>query len=188
MDLSTTHTVVLVEGDSDREAIETLAVRLQLDVEGISVVAMGGASKIGRHLAMFGPQGHGITLAGMYDVGEEDDIVRALDRAGVGSPHSRADIEGLGFFVCVVDLEDELIRALGSDRVLDVIEAADELGVFHSFQNQPAWRGRPVEDQLRRFMGTFSGRKIRYGSLLVEALDLSRVPQPMEKLLRHVTL
>jgi hypothetical protein len=34
-----------------------------------------------------------------------------------------------------------------------------------------------VQAQLRRFMGTRSGRKIRYGSLLVDAIDLDRVPQ-----------
>jgi hypothetical protein len=122
----------------------------------------------------------------MYDLGEEDDIVRALDRAGMGSPQSRTDIEALGFFVCMVDLEDELIRSLGPDRVLEVIESADEQGVFRSFQNQPAWRGRPVEDQLRRFMGTFSGRKVRYGSLLVNALDLHTVPRPLERVLGHI--
>jgi hypothetical protein len=187
MDLTATHTVVLVEGDSDRVAIETLAFRLRRRLEGVAVVAVGGASKFGRHLKTYGPQGHDIALAGMYDLGEEDDVVRALDRAGMGSPQSRANIEALGFFVCVVDLEDELIRSLGPDRVLQVIESADERGVFRSFQNQPAWRGRTVEDQLHRFMGTFSGRKVRYGSLLVEALDLDRVPEPLEKLLDHVT-
>jgi hypothetical protein len=95
-------------------------------------------------------------------------------------------MEGLGFFVCVSDLEDELIRALGTERVLEVVESEGELGAFRSFQNQPAWRGRPLTDQLHRFIGTFSGRKIRYGRHLVEALDPDRVPVPLTGLLGHI--
>jgi hypothetical protein len=46
--------------------------------------------------------------------------------------------------VCVKDLEDELIRALGSAGVEEVLAAQGELETFRNFQNQPAWRGRPV--------------------------------------------
>jgi hypothetical protein len=35
-------------------------------------------------------------------------------------------------------------------------------------------------------MGTRSGRKVRYGRLLVEALDLNRVPRPLDGVLDHV--
>jgi hypothetical protein len=35
-------------------------------------------------------------------------------------------------------------------------------------------------------MGTFSGRKIRYGGLLVEALDLHKVPRPLEEVLGYL--
>jgi hypothetical protein len=34
-----------------------------------------------------------------------------------------------------------------------------------------------------RFLGTKKGRKIRYGRLLVEALDSERVPAPLDNLL-----
>ncbi len=95
-------------------------------------------------------------------------------------------MEAAGFYVCVADLEDELIRALGSDAVERVVAAAGELGSWRTFQKQPAWRGQPVDQQLRRFMGTHSGRNIRYASLLVEALDLDRVPRPLDAVLRHV--
>jgi hypothetical protein len=35
-------------------------------------------------------------------------------------------------------------------------------------------------------MGTGSGRKTRYAQLLVDALDLANVPEPLDRLLAHV--
>jgi hypothetical protein len=95
-------------------------------------------------------------------------------------------MEDLGFYVCEADLEDELIRALGTSAVEAIIETQREHVAFRSFQRQPAQRGRPLEAQLRRFMGTLSGRKIRYGHLMVEALDISRVPPPLDGVLNRV--
>ena len=80
-------------------------------------------------------------------------------------------------------LEDELIRSLGAVAVERVIADQGELESFRTFQRQPAWRARTHEEQLRRFFGTFSGRKIRSAPLLVDALDLSRVPMPLDRLL-----
>ena len=42
------------------------------------------------------------------------------------------------------------------------------------------------EDQLRRFLGSGSGRKIRSAPLLVEALDLTRVPRALDRVLAMV--
>src|ERR671931_2206880 len=97
--------VVLVEGTSDQVALQTLAERRGRDLaaEGVAIVPMGGAQSIGRFLNHFGPRGLDVELAGLCDSGEEREFRRALERAG---------IEWLGFHVCVVDLEDELIRAL----------------------------------------------------------------------------
>jgi hypothetical protein len=95
-------------------------------------------------------------------------------------------MESLGFYVCVADLEDELIRALGVGSVERVVEAQGELGSFRTFQRQPAQRGRATDQQLRRFMGTRAGRKIQYARLLVEALDLAQVPRPLDRVLAHV--
>jgi hypothetical protein len=39
---------------------------------------------------------------------------------------------------------------------------------------------------LRRFLGTKKGRKIRYGRLLVEALDEESVPAPLDRLLANL--
>jgi hypothetical protein len=57
---------------------------------------------------------------------------------------------------------------------------------FRTFQKQPAQRERGVDRQLRRFMGTHSGRKAQYARSLVERLDLDRVPRPLDRLLAHV--
>ncbi len=177
--------VVLVEGISDRLALEALAQRRgrQLDAEGISVVPMGGATNIGGFLDRFGPQGSDVRMAGLCDAAEEGTFKRGLERAGFGTDLTRADMERLGFYVCVADLEDELIRCLGAARVEQVIDAQGELGSFRTFQKQPEWKGRTEEEQLRRFMGTGGGRKIRYAPVLVSALDLTRVPRPLDGVL-----
>jgi hypothetical protein len=183
-------TVVLVEGVSDKLALETLAVRRGRDLEadGISVVSLGGAQAIGRFLESLGRDGNDgrdVRLAGLCDAGEEPDFRRALERAGRGSDLTRDGLERLGFFVCVADLEDELIRALGTDAVERVVAAQGELGSFRTLQKQAAWRDRPHVEQLRRFMGSGGSRKIRYAQLLVEAVDLARVPKPLDGVLTY---
>ena len=180
--------VVLVEGASDKVALETLAERRgrNLEAEGVSVVPIGGAQAIRRFLDRFGPGGLGVRIAGLCDAGEEADFRRALEQAGLGSDLTRAEMETLGFYVCVADLEDELIRALGTASVERVVDAHGDLRAFRTLQKQPGWKGRRTEEQLRRFMGSGGRRKIRYASLLVEELDLARVPRPLELVLSHV--
>jgi hypothetical protein len=180
--------VVLVEGVSDQGALEALAERRgrNLEAEGVSIVSIGGAQAIGKFLQKFGPQGLDVRLAGLYDAAEEGEFRRGLERAGLGSGLTRGDMERLGFFGCDADLEDELIRALGAASVEEIVDAQGELGSFRTLQKQAAWRGRPTEEQLRRFMGSGGRRKIRYGRLLVEALDLTRVPRPLDLVLAHV--
>jgi Overcoming lysogenization defect protein-like, TOPRIM domain len=177
--------VVLVEGISDQRALEALAERRGRDLpaEGVAVVPIGGAQAIGRALELFGSQRSDITLAGLCDAAQEREFRRGLERAGFGSNLTRADMEALGFYVCVADLEDELIRALGAAAVEQLIAAQGELGSFRTLQQQLAYRARPLEEQLRTFLGN---RKIRYARLLVDALDLSRVPRPLELVLAHV--
>ena len=71
-----------------------------------------------------------LPVAGLCDEGEEGDFRRAVERAGLGSDLTRADMERLGFYVCVADLEDELIRALGVPAVERVLDTQGELGVI----------------------------------------------------------
>ena len=170
--------VVLVEGMSDQAAVLTLAERSGRDLhaEGVFVVPMGGATNVGHFVGLFGPGGFGVRLAGLCDQGEERDFQRGLDRAGTEAP----------YFVCVADLEDELIRALGTGRVEDLIEAEGESGPFLTFTRQPAHRDTARDQQLHRFMGTRSGRKIRYGHVLAAALDLTLIPAPLAGLLSAV--
>ncbi|MDX6447622.1 MAG: hypothetical protein QOD08_85 [Gaiellaceae bacterium] len=183
-----TRAVVLVEGISDQCALEALARRRgrNLEAEGVSVVPIGGAQAIGRFLSHFGPEGLDVRLAGLCDVGEERDFQRALERAGLGSNLTRADMEALGFYVCIEDLEDELIRSLGAATVERIVEAQGDLGSFRTLQKQAAWRERPTDEQLRRFMGSGGRRKIRYARLLVDALDLTQVPRPLDMVLARV--
>ena len=185
---ASTRTVVLVEGLSDRLAVEALAARLgrDLDAEGVAIVPMGGSKNVRAFVDRYGPRGSGLRLAGLVDEAEEGDVRRALERAGLGSGLSRDDIETLGFFVCVRDLEDELIRALGVEAVERVVEAQGELARFRKLQGQPAWRGQPLDEQLRRFFGAGSGRKARVAPALVAALDLDSVPRPLGGLLAAV--
>lgn len=181
--------VVLVEGVSDRVAVETLAARRGRDLgtEGVAVVALLGAGNIRSALERYGPQGLGVRLAGLCDAGEEGDFGRALEEAGLGSGLGRPEMERLGFFVCVQDLEDELIRALGVAAVEDVVAAQGELRSFRTLQKQPAQRSWTTEAQLRRFLGTHSGRKARYAEALVQALDLERIPRPLDLVLERVS-
>jgi len=181
--------VILVEGVSDQSAIEALAVRRGRDLsrEGVFVVPMGGATNIGSFLGLFGPSGLCARLAGLCDEGEEQEFRRGLVRAGLNPGPDRDGLERLGFYVCVADLEDELIRSLGAPSVERLIAAQGELTPFRTFCRQPAQRNRAREQQLRRFMGTRSGRKAHYGRVLAGALDPARVPRPLDRVLAHVS-
>lgn len=178
---------VLVEGESDREAVLALARRRVTDLPTVDVVAMGGVTNIARYVAELAAS---YRLVGLYDAGEERFVRAALERAGLTSGPDRAapdlatpDLAESGFHRCDRDLEEELIRALGPQRVLEVVAAAGDLAHFRGLQQQPAQRHRRLEEQLHRFFGSGSGRKIRYGRLLVDALPDDAVPAPLERLL-----
>ena len=165
--------VVLVEGESDRIAVETLATRRGRDfaAEGVAVVPVGGAQAIERAL-----RGHaGVRVAGLYDIGERTAVLRGLERAGVAAD---------GFFACEPDLEGELLRALGPDRMLQLVEARGQLAAFTTYRKQPAKRGKPLDLQLHGWLHNW---KVRYAAALVEALELDRVPPPLDGVLDAVS-
>ena len=166
------HTVVLVEGDSDRIAIETLASRVEIDLvaDGIEVVAMGGATNVGSYVAHYANHAR---VLGLCD-------------AGATAAFARAGIAAADYFVCVDDLEDELIRTLGTDAVLEVIARQGDGRAFATMRKQPAQRGRPIEAQARRFIGSHSGGKVRYAKALVDALERTLVPAPLSQLLQRL--
>lgn len=172
-------TTVLVEGESDRVAVETLARReaYDLDALGVSVVAMGGATSVGNVVGRYGLAAADHRLLGLCDAAEHAYVVRAVERAGAA----------VTWFVCEPDLEDELVRALGTAAVLDVLDAQGELASFRLLQRQPAHRERPLEAQLHRFFAGRSGYKITYARLLVDALPPGRAPAPLAALLAEAT-
>ena len=155
---------MLVEGISDRIALETLAQRRGVELE---VVPMGGAHAIRRFLETYA----NANVIGLCDAGERT----VFERAGLER-----------FEVCDADLEDELIRALGPERVRGILGEHDA-DAFRTFQRQPQWRGRPLHDQLRRFLCSADRRKLRYVPVLVgEAVERGCVPKPLDAVLASV--
>ncbi|GAA1625149.1 TOPRIM nucleotidyl transferase/hydrolase domain-containing protein [Georgenia ruanii] len=184
----TPRAVVLVEGNSDRTALLTLAARTGRDLaaDGVEVVAMGGITNTRAFAARYGPRGLGVPLAGLYDAPEETHLRRGLAAAGLPAALEPGALPALGFFACTADLEDELIRALGVAAVEEVIAAAGEARSLRLLAGMPAQRTWTREAVLRRFLGVRSGRKARYAALLVAALDPGRVPAPLAGVLARV--
>ena len=181
--------MVFVEGDSDKAALEALAERRgrDLEAEAVSIVSMGGASSLADFMnQVLDSTMASVTVAGLCDEAEAPQFCRALERVGLGRDLAISDIESLGFFVCVEDLEDELICSLGPRAIEGILAEQGELRKFWKFQNQPHWRGEPIDRQFHRFTGIKSGRKIRYGRVLVEALDLTRIPRPLDGVLASI--
>ena len=178
-------TVVLVEGESDRLAVEALAARWRLDLPAsrVAVVPMAGVTNLRAHLLALRRDPAPRRIVGLFDAPEAAHVRRALVAAGVDDGGA-ADLASLGFFACDPDLEGELIAALGTARVEALLAEHGELARFRTLQQQPFQRSRPVDAQLRRFMGTHSGRKARFAPILVAALDESRIPRALSSVLR----
>jgi hypothetical protein len=154
--------VILVEGITDRIALEAVAAKLGRDLaaEGVEVVPIGGAQAIRRAFA----EHDGERVVGLCDAAEERWFHRVL---------------GAATYVCVEDMEDELIRSLGPSGVEKVIAAQGELETFRNFQNQLAWRGRPVELQLHRWLRSAHRRNKRHPPLLIAALEPEQIPRSL---------
>ena len=164
--------VVFVEGESDRIAVEALAARRGRDLaaEGVAVVAIGGAQALERALRTLEAE----RVAGLYDLGEEAAVRRALDRTGITAQ---------GFYACDPDLEGELVRALGPERMLQLVEERGHLPAFRTYQKQPEKRSLSLEAQLHGWLHNW---KVRYAAALVETLDLDRVPAPLDGVIAYV--
>jgi len=160
--------VVLVEGITDRLALEAVASRIGMDLAGVEIVPIGGAQAIRRAAAEYENE----RVVGLCDAGEERFFRRVL---------------GDKTFICVKDIEDELIRAAGVERVEAVVAAEGELETFRSFQGQLYWRERPVDAQLRRWLQN-GGRYLRYPPLLVAALQPEELPAPLVGVLTAATV
>jgi OLD-like protein len=185
---SAMRTIVLVEGVTDELALILAARRSGRDLtaEGVSVVPINGAHAIGRFLRRLAAEDPEARLAGLYDEGEEHVIQAALQRSGYGPQLDRARLEELGFFACVSDLEEELIRAAGESTLSRLIQLEGDAQPWHTFRKQRAWSGRPVDQQFRRFIRSASERNSRYIRAIVETIEPSRLPRPLRLLLDYV--
>jgi hypothetical protein len=181
--------VVLVEGISDQIAVDATAGELgvDLDRQGVVVVPMGGIHAIGASLRRLADRAGPLRIAGLCDAAEEHHVRRAITAAGLGEPLDRPGLEELGFFVCVDDLEDELLRAAGRELVERVVHAEGDGPAFDAMRAQPAWRDAGFDAQARRFIGAGAGRKLRYAAALARALGAARAPAPISSLLAHVS-
>lgn len=179
--------VILVEGEADRLVMANLAARLGLDLdsEGISLLEVGGANTVKSYLQLLGAQGFGLRLAGLCDEDKEANWRSRLEEAGLGEGLDRASAEGLGFFVAVKDLEDELVRALGETETERVVADQGEASALEKFRNQVVHRDKPHADQLRDFLQG-RGRKVAYAVPLSSALALDKLPGPLEGCLQHI--
>jgi hypothetical protein len=150
--------VIAVEGVSDKVVLETISRRLgrDLEAEGIRIQAIGGAHAIRRFVAELGSD---VTVRGLCDDNEQHLFRRVLDAV----------------YVCVPDLEGELIRAIGLERVLELVDA----DAFAKMRRQPAHRETPVEQALHRWLRSSSSRFHRYLPVLTAAVELDRVPAPL---------
>ena len=178
-------TLILVEGESDAGAIRALADLSGCDLERrhVDIRSAEGVTNFPKLLAEFVRANPGAKFCGMYDVADERHVRRALIDVGVAVGPDES-LEPSGFFACVADLEEELIRALGTEGVERVIEEQGELASFRRFQAMPQHRDTPASHQLHRFLGTRATRKIRSARLLVQALGLARLPRPLRLLAR----
>ena len=157
--------VILVEGITDRIALEAVAAKLGRDLaaEGVEVVPIGGAQAIRRAAAEY----EGERVVGLCDAGEERWFRRVL---------------GDATYVCVEDLEDELIRALGTAAVQEVVAARGRARDLPQLP-EPARLARPAGRRSASPLvpGFRPAARSRYPPLLVEALEPkpSRVRWPV---------
>ncbi len=161
---------MLVEGESDRRALEVLARRL--DVRLPRPIVLHGITNLRAELA----RGTG-PYAVLHDHREApwvDRVVRASGRA-------------VATYVCDADLEDELIRAVGVPGVLAEVDARHERTAYERMAQQVAQRDRTDHERLHRWLGARSGHKLTYAGLLAEAVDLDAAPAPLVGLLHDVS-
>lgn len=181
--------VILVEGRSDAAVVQTLVRSRGLVRTGdaVRVIPMGGVTNIRAHFQA--ARRDTDAVLGLYDAPEERFVLGGLRAAGHGvgpAAGHRDDVVRLGFFACHRDLEDELIRSLGAPAVEAALRELGELDRFRTFQRQPEWRGRALRDQLHRFAGSGSGRKLALAGRLAAALTPETTPPPLAQLLARL--
>lgn len=171
---------ILVEGESDKAALETLAPRFGVDFEAeqITVRVINGAGNFRTAIADSVAQGH--RVGGLYDEGEERYVAGALNR------QEGEDLTRQGFFACRRDLEEELIRALGVAGVTAILEARNDLKSFRQFQGQDAHSAESADEQLRRYISANGSRKREYAARMAEEVAFEDAPEPLTGLINWI--
>ncbi len=174
-------TVILLEGHSDLLAIRVLARALDVDLDarGISLLSLDGAGSVVHYLSLFGPAGLGLTLRGLCDADHEETWRTRLQDAGI-EVTDRAAMNAVGFQVADADLEEELIGALGTQRVSELIEKENADQAFANFTQQGAIARLSLAEQQHDFLHKQS---VRWAPVLAADLSVEDIPQPIRDLL-----
>ena len=162
------HSVILVEGISDQIAVETMADRLQrdLDADRVVVVPIGGAHAVRNLPDELG----GLRLSGLVDEAEAELFITA----SATTPGLTSD----RIHVCRRDLEDELIRAVDPATFEALLADEGDLPAFRTMQKQGVWRDQPFAAQMHRWLRSVSGRPNRYAERVILAPE-TRLPEPL---------
>ncbi|WP_446663682.1 hypothetical protein [Flexivirga sp. B27] len=180
-----TRKVVLLEGVSDIAALTAAAKAHHVDLSGVELVDLGGVTNVRRETARWHGASGDPEILGLCDAPEVRFVEQALHE--IGRPvRDASDLPTYGFFVCHADLEEELIRALGTAQVVAVIEQLGLGAKLATLQQQPAWADRPLDDQLHRFCGVASGRKELLADALTTAMQPWQLPEPLRALIDRI--
>jgi len=126
-----------------------------------------------------------VQLAGLCDASDAKKWSTALGDHGFGKALDLGAMGKAGFFVCDKNLEDVLVTAVGTTQTLQIIDSQGEKVAFETFAKQPAQIGKPLHEQLCGYIHT-RGRQIKYAPLLADALDLTKVPPPLEGVINAI--
>lgn len=157
--------IVLLEGVSDVAAVRAIMHRNDIGGDHVELRNLQGVTNVGR------------VLPEIRQLQPDADVLPVSDAS---------DLPAYGFFVCEADLEDELIRALGTSRAVEAIQSAGLGGKLEALQIQPAWADRPLAEQLHRFCGVASGRKEQVAGVLAAELSRDELPEPLSMLLDRI--
>lgn len=177
--------VVLLEGVSDIAALTAVAETRGIDLHRIELIDLGGVTNVRRELIQLHRGAAELEVLGLCDAPEVRFVAQALNE--IGRPvRDASDLAAYGFFICQADLEEELIRSLGTERAMAVVEDLRLDAKLAILRQQPAWQDRPLAEQLHRFCGVASGRKELLAGALAAALEPDDVPAPLHALIDRI--
>lgn len=182
---ATVRKAVLLEGVSDVAALTAVARKRDVDLAAVQLVDLGGVTNVRRELIELHRAPTDLEILGLCDAPEVHFVEQALNDVG-HTVRDVSDLPAYGFFVCHADLEEELIRAVGAERTVAVIEHLGLDTKLATLRQQPAWHDRPLAEQLHRFCGVASGRKELLAGALAATLDPEDAPEPLQALVERL--